>query len=84
MDETHLFYVVARDQANGLVIVLCSSLLFRLPPVILGALLEHIQDIARRNCKLAFAMGSVVVYGFINAHEPHLALSGKRLRLGIL
>ena len=39
---THLLDISARDQAVGLLLILCAGLLLDLPPVILGALFEEV------------------------------------------
>lgn len=39
---THLLDIIARDQADRLILIFSAGLLLDLPPVILGALFEEV------------------------------------------
>jgi hypothetical protein len=63
----YLFNVVVWNQALGLVLVLHAALLLRLPPVVVGRLLQHHQHVALAQGDLIVALGGVVVDGPVDA-----------------
>jgi hypothetical protein len=63
----YLFNVVVGDQALGLVLILHQALLLRLPPVVVGRLLQHHQYVALLQGDLIVALGGVVVDGPVDA-----------------
>jgi hypothetical protein len=70
----YLFNVVVWDEALGLVrlaILVLEPLLLRLPPVVVGRLLQHHEHITLIEGELVVALRRVVIDGAVDAEEHH-------------
>lgn len=69
--KPYLFYVIIWNQALRLLGILVSPLLLRLPPIVLGRLLQHHQQIALGECNLVLALRHIIVDGAVDAQKHH-------------
>lgn len=69
--NTYLFNVVVRNQTDGLVIIVGRGLFLGLPPVIIAALFQNVENIPLGNLQLPIGLGGVVVDGLVDAEKPH-------------
>jgi hypothetical protein len=68
---THILDVVVGDQALGLILFAVVGLLPGLPPVVLAALLEDVQQLALPQRELALGLRVVVVERGADGEENH-------------
>lgn len=69
--NTYLLNVVIRNQADGLVVIVGRGLFLGLPPVIIAALFQNVENIPLGNLQLPIGLRGVVVDGLVDAEEPH-------------
>lgn len=67
----YLFNVVIRNQTLGFILVLSFCLLLGLPPVILGALFQDVEQITLADFQFTLSLRLVIVHGRVDTVEPH-------------
>lgn len=67
----YLFDVVIRNQTLGFILVLSFCLLLGLPPVILGALFQDVEQITLADFQFTLSLRLVIVHGRVDTEEPH-------------
>ena len=70
--NTHLLDIIIRYQTRGLFFVFRRRFLFRLPPIVLVALLEDVYKLSLLDSKLVLILRRIIVQRCADGQENHV------------